>query len=248
MSEASVLSAGGHDGTALPASATGIPNGKLGMWVFLASEVMFFTGLIGAYVVLRTGHPAWPGSEGHLSVAWGTLNTMLLIFSSTTIVLALAASKADPKDAVLSEVERAASERRSLPHVQRWPPHLAASQGLAPPGPGLPQAVPPQVGGWLLATILLGSGFLVIKGIEYSAKFSHHILPSTNVFWSCYFVLTGFHALHVVGGIVFNLWVLVQTRTPARWAAQGRRLEWAGLYWHFVDIVWIFLFPLLYLL
>jgi heme/copper-type cytochrome/quinol oxidase subunit 3 len=173
------------------------------MWVFLASEVMFFTGLLGAYVVLRTGHPAWPGSEGHLSMAWGTLNTLLLIFSSTTIVLALAAS-----------------ERRSLPTVQRW----------------------------LLATIVLGSGFLVIKGIEYSAKFSHHILPSTNVFWSCYFVLTGFHALHVLGGIVFNLWVLAQTRNASRWARQQHRLELAGLYWHFVDIVWIFLFPLLYLL
>ena len=183
-------------------TATGVPNGKLGMWVFLASEVMFFTGLIGAYIVLRMSHPAWPGAEGHLSVPIGTMNTLILICSSTTIVLALAAS-----------------ERRALPAVR----------------------------GWLLATILLGSSFLVIKGCEYAAKFAHHIVPSTNVFWSCYFALTGFHGLHVLGGILFNLFVLRQTATDARWTDQGHRLELAGLYWHFVDIVWIFLFPMLYL-
>lgn len=188
---------------AVSATATGIPNGKLGMWVFLASEVMFFTGLIGAYVVLRMGHPSWPGPEGHLSVPLGTINTLVLICSSTTIVMALAASQ-------------------------------RGAMGV--------------VRGWLLATILFGSLFLVIKGIEYSTKFHHHIFPSTSVFWSCYYTLTGFHALHVLGGIVFNLWVLGLTRRAVFWEAQGHRLELAGLYWHFVDIVWIFLFPLLYLL
>ncbi len=189
---------------AAPAStATGIPNGKLGIWVFLASEVMFFGGLIAAYIVLRSGHPHWPGPEGHLDARLGTLNTLVLICSSTTIVLALAAAKRGAKAAI----------RR-----------------------------------WLLVTVLLGATFLVIKGFEYHAKFSHHILPSTNVFWSCYFVLTGFHALHVLGGIAFNLVVLAWTFDPVSWSARGHRLELAGLYWHFVDIVWIFLFPLLYLL
>ena len=189
---------------AAPAStATGIPNGKLGIWVFLASEVMFFGGLIAAYIVLRSGHPHWPGPEGHLDARLGTLNTLVLICSSTTIVLALAAAKRGAKAAI----------RR-----------------------------------WLLVTVLLGATFLVIKGFEYHAKFSHHILPSTNVFWSCYFVLTGFHALHVLGGIAFNLVVLASTFDPVSWSARGHRLELAGLYWHFVDIVWIFLFPLLYLL
>ena len=200
MNQAHAVSAPGH--FAHP-TATGIPNGKLGMWVFLASEVMFFTGLIGAYVVLRMGHPSWPGPEGHLSVRMGTINTLVLICSSTTIVLALAAS-----------------QRGAMGAVRRW----------------------------LLATVLLGSTFLVIKGFEYSVKFHHHIFPSTNVFWSCYFTLTGFHALHVLGGIVFNLWVLGLTGRASVWASQSHRLELAGLYWHFVDIVWIFLFPLLYLL
>ncbi len=187
-----------------PAStATGIPNGKLGMWVFLASEVMFFTGLISAYVVLRMSHPHWPGSEGHLSVPIGTMNTLILICSSTTIVLALAASS-----------------RNAIRAVQ----------------------------GWLLATMGLGSLFLVVKGFEYAAKFLHHIGPSTNIFWSCYFTLTAFHGLHVLGGILFNFWVLCYTVKPKSWSIHRQRLELAGLYWHFVDIVWIFLFPLLYLL
>ena len=183
-------------------TATGIPNGKLGMWVFLASEVMFFTGLIGAYVVLRLSNPAWPGSEGHLKVWIGTINTLILICSSTTIVMALAAS-----------------ERHATPSLRRW----------------------------LLATILLGSLFLVIKGFEYHDKFSHHVFISTNIFWACYFTLTGFHAVHVFGGIVFNLIVLSWTARPSVWNVLRHRLEYAGLYWHFVDIVWIFLFPMLYL-
>jgi heme/copper-type cytochrome/quinol oxidase subunit 3 len=183
-------------------TSTGVPSGKLGMWVFLASEVMFFTGLIGAFIVLKSGHPAWPGSEGHLNVWIGTLNTLVLISSSVTIVLALAASQEG---------------------------NVGATRK------------------WLLLTVLLGTAFLVVKGFEYQAKFAHHIAPSTNVFWSCYFALTGFHALHVLGGIVFNLIVLGYTRTQALWADRSRRLELAGLYWHFVDIVWIFLFPMLYL-
>ena len=185
------------------ATATGIPNGKLGMWLFLASEVMFFTGLIGAYIILRMSHPAWPGAAGHLSVPMGTINTLVLICSSTTIVLALAAS-----------------ERGAMSAVR----------------------------GWLLATILLGSCFLVIKGFEYAAKLTHHIIPSTNIFWACYYTLTAFHGLHVLGGIVFNLVVLSRTASDRAWREHRRRLELAGLYWHFVDIVWIFLFPLLYLL
>ena len=197
MSNAHAMTASAHADT-----ATGVPNGKLGMWVFLASEVMFFTGLIGAYIVLRMSNPAWPGSAGHLNVWIGTCNTLVLICSSTTIVLALAAS-----------------QRGDTRALRRW----------------------------LLATVLLGSLFLCIKGYEYSAKFSHHIVPSTNVFWSCYFALTGFHALHVLGGIIFNLFILRQTASDTRWADQGHRLELAGLYWHFVDIVWIFLFPMLYL-
>ena len=191
-----------HAATLDSSTSTGIPSGKLGMWIFLASEVMFFAGLIAAYVVLKMGHPAWPGSDGHLSVPMGTTNTFVLIGSSMTIVMALAAS-----------------EQGSIAGIRKW----------------------------LGATLLLGATFLVIKGFEYKAKFSHHIFPSTNVFWSAYFTMTGLHALHVIGGLGLNLWVLTLTRSPA-WPRRKHLLELAGLYWHFVDIVWIFLFPLLYLL
>jgi len=153
--------------------------------------------------VLRMGHPAWPGSEGHLSVAIGTVNTLVLIASSWTIVMALSATE------------------RETTVGSRW---------------------------WLLATIGLGALFLLIKGFEYGEKFSHHLAPTTTIFWSCYFTLTGFHALHVLGGVLYNLWLLKLTFNPPLWARRNYLLEMAGLYWHFVDIVWIFLFPLLYLL
>ena len=184
-------------------TVTGVPSNKLGTWLFLASEVMFFTGLIAAYIVLRISNPAWPGAEGHLSVPIGTGNTLILICSSMTVVMALNAS-----------------ERRQYGALRAW----------------------------LLATILLGSLFLGIKGYEYSLKFAHHLYPSTNIFWSCYFTLTGFHGVHVLGGVLFNLWVWMRTFDPSSWPRRSHLLELGGLYWHFVDIVWIFLFPLLYLL
>ena len=184
-------------------SATGIPSNKLGLWVFLASEVMFFTGLIAAYIVLRMSNPAWPGPEGHLSVPIGTANTFVLICSSMTMVMA---------------------------HAKLQANRLAAGAG------------------YLLATVLLGCAFLVVKGYEYSLKFSHGLFPSTNIFWSCYFMLTGFHALHVLGGIITNLWLFSLAARKRLGPPKAYLVELAGLYWHFVDIVWIFLFPLLYLI
>ena len=99
-------------------------------------------------------------------------------------------------------------------------------------------------------TFLCGVGFLVIKGFEYAAKFEHHLLPSTSTFMAIYFTMTGLHGLHVIGGMIVNgyLWgpgsKMWQT-DPERFT---NRIEVAGLYWHFVDLVWIFLFPTLYLL
>jgi heme/copper-type cytochrome/quinol oxidase subunit 3 len=93
--------------------------------------------------------------------------------------------------------------------------------------------------GW---TILLGLLFLGIKGFEYSSKLSHGITPATAPFWSFYYTMTGLHALHVIAGITINAILCVGWK-PER----QHRLELGGLYWHFVDIVWIFLFPLLYM-
>jgi heme/copper-type cytochrome/quinol oxidase subunit 3 len=100
------------------------------------------------------------------------------------------------------------------------------------------------------ATVLLGFVFLVIKYFEYSAKFHHHLYPSTNTFLAIYFTLTGLHGLHVIGGMVVNGYLCgpgakLWKKNP-QWLTN--RVENAGLFWHFVDLVWIFLFPILYLL
>ena len=99
-------------------------------------------------------------------------------------------------------------------------------------------------------TILLGIGFLIVKSFEYSAKFKHGYFPSTNNFFAVYFTLTGLHVVHIIGGLIVNgyLWgpgAKMWKSDPERFT---NRIEVAGLYWHFVDLVWIFLFPAIYLL
>ncbi|MDH3745354.1 MAG: cytochrome c oxidase subunit 3 [Acidobacteriota bacterium] len=201
---------------------TGLYNAKLGVWLFLASEVMLFGALFSSYVLLRTGDPAfmtiphavaealhlgegahrWPGE---LNVPLAFLNTLVLIFSSVTIVMSWA----------------------SLRLKQFGKYRL-----------------------WMGLTILCALGFMCIKAVEYNAKFSHGLFPATSNFLGIYFALTGLHALHVIGGVVVNgyLWgpgAKMWKTEPERFT---NRVEVAGLYWHFVDLVWIFLFPSLYLL
>ena len=184
---------------------TGLYNGKLGIWLFLASEVMLFGALFSTLILLRTSAPTWPHGYKLLNVPLATVNTFVLIASSVTVVLAWAYLR-------LGELKKAKI--------------------------------------YLALTLLCGLGFMVIKTIEYSTKFQHHIGPHTNNFYATYFVMTGLHGLHVVGGMVVFAYLLL---TANRWYAEKRdqftnRVEVTGLYWHFVDLVWIFLFPTLYLL
>lgn len=189
-----------------PHPVTGIPNGKLGIWLFLASEVMLFGALFSSYVLLRVGADVWPhGRDAGLSVPLATLNTMVLIASSVTMVMSWASLK--------------------MNQFGKFRLHL----GL---------------------TVLLAFVFLIVKGFEYGAKFGHHTYPSTDTFFAIYFTLTGLHGLHVIGGIIVNSYLLfpgskMWKTDPDRFT---NRIEYAGLYWHFVDLVWIFLFPVLYLL
>ena len=182
---------------------TGIPSAKLGMWLFLVSEIMLFTGLLGAYIVLRAGIPDWPAPGHNLKISLAALNTFVLLTSSMTMALGVAA------------VEKRDTARLRL---------------------------------FLAATILLGLVFLGVKGFEYSEKFHHGHVPGSGIFWDCYFTLTGFHGLHVLVGILINLWVLGLTFGRGFQEQKGHLVEISGLYWHFVDVVWIFLFPLLYLI
>ena len=184
---------------------TGLSNGKLGIWLFLASEVMLFGALFASYVMLRVGAHEWPAGATYLNIPLATLNTVILISSSVTMVLAWASiAKHDFK-------------------------RFRLFMGI---------------------TILCGFGFLIVKYFEYSAKFHHELYPSTNTFLAIYFTLTGLHGLHVIGGMAVNsyLWgpgsALYKT-DPVHFM---NRVENSGLFWHLVDLVWIFLFPILYLL
>ena len=188
-----------------PHPITGVTNSKLGIWCFLASEVMLFGGLFSAYIMLRTGTTDWPHGSSLLNVPLATLNTLVLITSSVTMVVSWASL--------------------AIKNLKKYRMYMAL-------------------------TILLGLAFLVIKGFEYAHKFEHHHFPSTSTFYAIYFTLTGLHGLHVLGGILVNLYFLGPG--SALWKTNPDqltgRVECAGLYWHFVDLVWIFLFPVLYLL
>ena len=188
-----------------PHPVTGVTNSKLGIWCFLASEVMLFGGLFSAYILLRTGVPDWPHGASRLNVPLATLNTLILIISSVTMVMSWASL-------VMKNLGRFRS--------------------------------------YMAATVFLGLAFLVVKGFEYGSKFAHHHYPSTDNFYAIYFTLTGLHGLHVLIGILVNLYFLFPG--SALWEKDAGqfsgRVEAAGLYWHFVDLVWIFLFPVLYLL
>jgi heme/copper-type cytochrome/quinol oxidase subunit 3 len=184
---------------------TGLTNPKLGIWLFLASEVMLFGSLFSSYALLRSGAPAWPDQSAVLSVPLAALNTIILITSSATMVLSLVAIKAGRLD------------------------RFRLQMGL---------------------TLALGGAFLVVKVFEYSDKLAHGLLPATDNFLGLYFTMTGVHALHVLIGMVVNAYLLgpgarLWRTEPQRFA---NRIEVAGIYWHFVDVVWIFLFPVLYLL
>jgi heme/copper-type cytochrome/quinol oxidase subunit 3 len=198
---------------------TGLTNPKLGIWLFLASEVMLFGSLFSAYALLRSGAVSWPDQSAVVSVPLATLNTIILISSSVTMVLAWASLA--PHRAGVRGGDPATAVRR----VDRY----RVFMGL---------------------TLLLGAAFLTVKAIEYSDKLAHGLVPGTDNFLGLYFTMTGLHALHVVAGMVVNAYLLgpgvrMWRSEPERFT---NRVEIAGIYWHFVDVVWIFLFPVLYLL
>jgi heme/copper-type cytochrome/quinol oxidase subunit 3 len=182
---------------------TGLYNAKLGIWLFLASEVMLFGALFSTYILLRTGNPNWV--QHPMDVPLATLNTMILISSSVTVVLAWAGLR----------LNNYAQFRK-----------------------------------FGILTFLLSAGFMVVKSIEYSAEFSAGLFPWTDNYMAVYFTMTGLHGLHILGGMV----VLGYFLGPGAkmWKSNPKqftnRIEVFGLYWHFVDLVWIFLFPSLYLL
>ena len=190
---------------------------SLGMWVFIAQEIMFFGGLFLAYMIYRLqNQEAFHAASHTLDIGLGAFNTAVLIGSSLTMALAVRAAQTD---------------RRKLTAIL------------------------------LIATILLGGVFLGVKVVEYGHKFHEHHVPGPDFHWdgpedagriqmffSLYFAMTGLHALHMIIGMGI-LAVLTVRAWRGDFSSRNYNLvEGTGLYWHFVDVIWIFLFPLLYLL
>lgn len=177
---------------------------KLGMWLFLGTEILLFGGLFAAYAIFRAKYPEM-FMEQHLELnkKLGAINTCILIFSSLTMAMGVSA-------------------------IQRGKQKVTAIL--------------------ILITILCGLAFGVVKYFEYSAKFHHHIYPDTSIFFSLYFMMTGLHMLHVFVGLLILATLLVLTMKGKFNAKYSTPIEVGGLYWHLVDLIWIYLFPLLYLI
>jgi cytochrome c oxidase subunit 3 len=186
----------------------------LGMWVFLATEVLFFGAMFLGYITYRhVYHHAFAEASRHTIVLYGTINTAILLTSSLTMVLGVHA---------IQENNR------------KW------------------------LVRFLLITVFLGLCFLAVKGLEYhddlkenlwpGRHFRKDLPPQAQIFWFLYWGMTGLHALHVTVGIAL-LAIIARLAALGRFSALYHNpVEVTGLYWHFVDIVWIFLYPLLYLI
>lgn len=199
---------------------------SFGMWIFLGTEVMFFGGLFCSYLIYRLKYFGDFGAASKsINAALGGTNTAVLICSSLTVVLAIWAAQTAKRGLLLA---------------------------------------------MLALTMLFGLGFLGIKGIEYKDKFDEHHVPGASfsfqnvpipghpdqyanprhaeIFFSLYFIMTGLHALHMVVGLGIFTWLFVMAWKGRFTPDYHTPLEIGGLYWHFVDIIWIYLFPLLYLI
>jgi cytochrome c oxidase subunit 3 len=203
------LAAGVDDVMQPPADrepGAGVYNEKLGMWVFLGSEVMFFTALIGSYIILRVANPQpWAGhpNQTPLNIPVTAVNTFLLICSSVTMVKAFA----------------------------------AAQDGLQK-----------QLRLWLMATVLIGATFVGVQVYEYRELIAHGFVPSRDLFASTFYTMTGFHGFHVTMGVICMIYVTLKAFRGRYSATDHRGVEVIGLYWHFVDLVWIILFTIVYLI
>lgn len=181
---------------------TGLENRKLGMWIFLASEVMLFSALIGALLTIKAGSP--PDANHVLNIPITAINTFILIISSTTVVLGLSSIQDGNKRRLLY---------------------------------------------FLIATLVLGATFLSIQITEYrNLILEHGFTPSSSPFAGAFYTVTGLHGFHVFCGLIACGWLIAQAARQRFTTEEHGRVEVWGLYWHFVDIVWIVLFTVVYLL
>ena len=192
----------------------------LGMWIFLITEIMFFGGMFAVYTVYRSWYPdVFAIASSSLNEIIGAANTAVLLLSSFTMVLAVRAGQLGQQKMIVI---------------------------------------------FLILTLLFGGIFLGVKAYEWNEKFEEHHIPGmaafhldgvppadqghAQLFFSLYFGMTGLHALHMVIGVGLLLTLILQARRGKFSASYYTPVDMTGLYWHFVDIIWIFLFPLLYLI
>jgi cytochrome c oxidase subunit III len=189
---------------------------KIGMWVFLGTELLMFGGLFVGFAMMQAAHPdAFFAAHHHLDKRLGFLNTVVLLVSSWTMVMGVWSAKHNKHKALIR--------------------YLAATLGLA-------------------------GVFLVVKAFEYSHKFHEGLLPGRfyshigdavpgqSIFFGFYFVMTGLHGIHVLAGMAVITWLLIRAKRGDFTANYWAPVDIVGLYWHLVDMVWIYLFPLLYLI
>jgi heme/copper-type cytochrome/quinol oxidase subunit 3 len=207
LAETTLAPAAGHDTehhSGEHATATGLSNNKLAMWVFLGSECMLFGGLISTYLLYKDRVP-----EGGITprdiydIYFTSASSFVLLMSSLTMVLALAA------------VQKGDYFRLKV---------------------------------WLLTTALLGSTFIAGQVYEFTAFYNEGLGFTTNIFGSAFYTLTGFHGVHVTVGIIMLLSVFALAVRGKITQAQSETVEIVGLYWHFVDIVWVLIFTIVYLI
>ena len=179
-------------------SAAGLPTGRLAVWWVIVSEIVIFGGLLGSYIMHRLAHDAFAAQAAHTNMWIGAFNTLVLLSSSLSAVLA-------HKAAVSGDGKRAAN--------------------------------------LLYATIGGACTFLIVKSFEWTHEIREGFTITSSTFWSFYYTAAGLHALHVLAGAIIMLFVAAEAKKNL----ELHRVELIGIYWHFVDVVWIFLFPLLYI-
>jgi len=179
-------------------SNTGIPSGRLAVWLLLSGEIVIFGGLVTAYMLQRLSNLDWAESAHHTNTYIGAFNAVVLLTSDLFVVMAHAAAQKKDKDNAVKFIN---------------------------------------------LTILLGLLFLAVKTFEYSSEISHGLTPVAGVFWTYYYLITGIHASHIVAGVLALFFVSLNVKKGQHF----QRVEYAGIYWHFVDMVWLIVFPLLYI-
>ena len=179
-------------------STAGMPTGRLAVWWVIASEIVIFGGLLASYIMFRLAHDSFTEQAAHTNTWIGAFNTLVLLSSSLSAVLA----------------------------------HQAAEKGDGKKAAKL-----------LYLTILGALIFVCVKAFEWNMEISHGFTISAGTFWSFYYTAAGIHAAHVVAGAI----IMAIVAQDAKQNLELHRVELIGIYWHFVDVVWIFLFPLLYI-